>query len=295
MTATDSRGDVVGLPANFDREWRGFNRGQVRSYVDTMEEELRLVAADRDAAVERAERLVRLLDDLRAENEQLQERIDRICRTPIEPDGLQERMRRMVELAREEAAEIIARAKGVAEDNWESAERAALLLQERYDRLAEELDTYRRQAEAEQYELLRRTEARAEAMVLRCEQRRQELDEQAERRRQQVEHDFELAMAERRGDAMREVAEQKSAAASEAERLVGEARQQAERMVAEARGQVEVLREIRDRAARQMHSARDLLGDAESVLQSRPNETVPPVHRVSANESGVISVARQPA
>ncbi|WP_116040554.1 DivIVA domain-containing protein [Amycolatopsis palatopharyngis] len=273
MTAIDSRGDVVPLPADFDREWRGFSRAQVNSYVDSVEAELRLVAADRDAAVSRAEQLVRRLDDLRAENEQLQQRIDRICRTPIEPDGLQDRMRRMVELAREEAAEIIGRAKAVAEDSWVSAEQAATRLRERYDRLTDELDSYRRHAEAERHELLRRTEAQVEAMRRRTEQRSRELDEQAANRRRQIEQDFELAMIERRNEATRVVDQRKSAAAAEADRLVREARRRADRLVGEAREQVEILAAVRDRSIRQLSAARELLDDAEAMLSSEPQES----------------------
>lgn len=273
MTAIDSRGDVVPLPADFDREWRGFSRAQVNSYVDSVEAELRLVAADRDAAVSRAEQLVRRLDDLRAENEQLQQRIDRICRTPIEPDGLQDRMRRMVELAREEAAEIIGRAKAVAEDSWVSAEQAATRLRERYDRLTDELDSYRRHAEAERHELLRRTEAQVEAMRRRTEQRSRDLDEQAANRRRQIEQDFELAMIERRNEATRVVDQRKSAAAAEADRLVREARRRADRLVGEAREQVEILAAVRDRSIRQLSAARELLDGAEAMLSSEPQES----------------------
>ncbi|SFB64401.1 hypothetical protein SAMN05216266_1439 [Amycolatopsis marina] len=290
MTAIDSRGDMVPLPAEFDREWRGFNRSQVLSYVDSVEAELRLVAADRDAAVARAEQFVRHLDDLRAENDQLRERIDRICRTPIEPDGLQDRMRRMVELAREEAAEIIARARAVAEESWASAEQAANRLRERYDRLTDELDSYRRQAEAEQRELLWRTEAQVEAMRRRTEHRERELEEQAAARRKQIENDFELAMTERRNEAMRAMDQRRSAAEAEADKLVRDARQRAERLVCAAREQVDVLAGIRDRAVRQLRTARGLLDDAEVLLVPEQDES-PQAEAVGA---GGIPAARQP-
>jgi cell division septum initiation protein DivIVA len=252
MTAIDSSGDVLSRRTDFDREWRGFSRGQVLSYVDNVEAELELLTADRDAAVSRAEELVRHLDQLRAQNAQLQERLDRVCRSPIEPDGLQDRLRRMVELAREESDEIIARAQAVAEDSWASAEQAAIRLRERYERLDGELDSYRHR----------------------------------------VEGDFELAMAERRNEAMRAVAEQKAAATAEAERLVQDAREQASRLVAAARRQVEVLFEIRDRTADQLHCTRELLADAESALQSRPEDVM---QSVAVKQVGEIPAARQPA
>lgn len=292
MTAIDSRGGVVTQRTDFGREWRGFSRSQVTSYVDEVEADVRLLTADRAAAVARADELVRHVEQLQVENAQLQERIDRICRSPIEPDGLQDRFRRMVELARDEADEIVARAEAAAEDSWVHAEQAAVRLRERYERLDGELDTYRDQAEVEQEALIRRIEAQVESMAHRTKQRRRELDEQAERRRSQVERDFELAMTQRRNEAMRSVAERKAAATAEAGRLVEDAREQAARLVAAARRQVEVLFEIRDRTADQLHSTRDLLANAETALRSRPEGVM---QSVSVEQVGEIPAARQPA
>ncbi|MEC3981612.1 hypothetical protein [Amycolatopsis sp. H20-H5] len=53
-----------------------------------------------------AEQVTRLL----AENQVLRERICRICRSPLQADGLSERMMLLVELANEEAVDLDARA-----------------------------------------------------------------------------------------------------------------------------------------------------------------------------------------
>ncbi|KZB84165.1 M protein [Amycolatopsis regifaucium] len=94
----------------FDLAWRGFNRAQVREFVREVETELRRVAAERDEAIRRGEALAAKLTAAQEENRELKATVDRISRVPIAPDALQERSRRMLELTREEAEEITARA-----------------------------------------------------------------------------------------------------------------------------------------------------------------------------------------
>ncbi|WP_410665815.1 M protein [Amycolatopsis sp. lyj-84] len=94
----------------FDLAWRGFNRAQVREFVREVETELRRVAAERDEAIRRGEALAARLTAAQEENRELKASVDRISRVPIAPDALQERSRRMLELTREEADDITARA-----------------------------------------------------------------------------------------------------------------------------------------------------------------------------------------
>ncbi|MFC3448637.1 M protein [Amycolatopsis speibonae] len=94
----------------FDLAWRGFNRAQVREFVREVETELRRAAAERDEAIRRGEALAARLTAAQEENRELKASVDRISRVPIAPDALQERSRRMLELTREEADDITARA-----------------------------------------------------------------------------------------------------------------------------------------------------------------------------------------
>ncbi|UMP01032.1 M protein [Amycolatopsis sp. EV170708-02-1] len=94
----------------FDLAWRGFNRAQVREFVREVEAELRRVEAERDEAIRRGEALADKLTATQEENRELKASVDRISRVPIAPDALQERSRRMLELTREEADDITARA-----------------------------------------------------------------------------------------------------------------------------------------------------------------------------------------
>ena len=91
-------------------EWRGYSRKQVDKRLDDLRAELRKLAGDREAVVSQAEQLAKLLEEARAENRELQLRVDRISRSPVELDGLANRLVRMVELAKEESADLSARA-----------------------------------------------------------------------------------------------------------------------------------------------------------------------------------------
>lgn len=207
MTATDIRQDLVPLRTDFDSSWRGYDRAQVQHYVHNAETELAIVTADRDAAVARTEHLVRELDDARAQVDALRARIDRISRTPLSPDGLSERLRRMVELANAEAAEVTARARAAARHSWS---------------LADQSDTLARQAA----------------------QRRRELDEQAAKAREEVQADFEAAMSARRAESLRAIAEQERVAAEHAAKIVADAKAEVDALRAQRAQLIEELRDV---------------------------------------------------
>ncbi|WP_053720721.1 hypothetical protein [Saccharothrix sp. NRRL B-16348] len=275
-------GDLVPLRADFDVAWRGYDRSQVRRYVEGVEAELRVLAVDRDAAEARADDLARQLETARAEIRVLREHVDRISRTPIEPDALTARLRRMAELAHEEAAEITARAQAVAENHWATAERAAARVRERSERLVAELDAQRRKAEAEHRTLMREAGDRILATAREAEQRRRELDERAAAIREEVQVDFELAMSARRAESMAAMAAQEAAARARADQLVRAAEDHARRIVTEARQRVDELRARRDRIAAGLRGARELLAEADPLLHA-PLDDIPAQRTGSAH------------
>jgi cell division septum initiation protein DivIVA len=244
--------DVARTRPGFDLAWRGFQRAQVVEYVEWAEAEIRRLTAGRDAAAHRAEALAE-------ENRELRAKIDRISRTPIAPDALQERSRRMIELTREEATEITARATETAERIKHAAELEAVRLteKERAALAAAEADRERQRTEHE--ELLRAAG-----------QRRRELDEAAAHRRARQEEDHTRALTVRRADAMRELAEQDTAARTKADRLVAEATQRSETLVTEAEREVAALTEVRDKLHASLTGCRALLAEATIALDERP-------------------------
>ncbi|SDW38026.1 hypothetical protein SAMN05421504_101436 [Amycolatopsis xylanica] len=130
MTTAD---EVEELRPGFDVTWRGYDRQEVQSYLRCVETELRLLTAEREAARAHASDVTRILEAVAEENRDLRARIDRICRTPIEPDGLAERLGRMVELAKEEAVALVSEA---AEEAATTRERVAAQLREAQAHLA---------------------------------------------------------------------------------------------------------------------------------------------------------------
>jgi cell division septum initiation protein DivIVA len=274
--------ELVPLHTDFDLVWRGCDREQVRQYVARVETELRLLTVDRDAAVRRADALAEQLAAARAEVRALAERLDRVCRTPVDPGGLGERLRHMVELAHAEAEEITTRARAAAEQDRATAQQAADRLRRRSEYLVAELDRRRAELETEHRELMARAHERVETLTREAERRRRELDEQAAHLREQIQSDFELATAARRAETMRELAEERTAAQAEAERLVQEAERQANDMIANARREVDRLRAYRDRIVDGLHAARRTLAEAGPLLAPLPEETVAAENVVAA-------------
>lgn len=108
------------LPESFALTFRGYDREQVDERVDELLAEIRLLTADRDAAVAEAEELARRLEQARAGNAALRARADRLCRAPADPAAVGDRVRHLLELAHAEADEIVGTAR----------ERAAAIVRE---------------------------------------------------------------------------------------------------------------------------------------------------------------------
>ncbi len=255
--------DLVPERTGFDLAWRGFHRGQVRDFVEQTEKEKARLTAQRDASARRAAALAE-------ENRQLRAKIDRISRTPIAADALQERSRRMIELTREEAAEIIACAREYAERIKVEANREAARLTERERALVAEAEAERQEKRAEDEELMRQAETR-----------RRELDQAAARRRAQIEEDLTRSLTAQREAAMQELAEADEAARTKADRMFADAVGCALDLVAEAEHEVNVLNDLRDRLMRSMRGCRTLLAEAGAALEPRPGDPTVPVQRRS--------------
>jgi cell division septum initiation protein DivIVA len=258
--------DVTRTQPGFDLAWRGFHRAQVGEYVEWAEAEIRRLTAERDSARQRGAALAE-------ENRELRVKIDRISRTPIAPDALQERSRRMIELTREEAAEITAHATETAERIRREAAAEAVRLTEKERELVAAAEADRERQRAEHEELMRAAE-----------QRRRELDEAAAHRRAQLEEDHTRAMKVRRADSMRELAEQDAVARAKADQLVAEAAQRGEAMVGAAEREVAALTEVHDKLKAALTGCRELLAEAAVALDRPapfdPEATLPMSKRV---------------
>ncbi|MBB5958511.1 cell division septum initiation protein DivIVA [Saccharothrix tamanrassetensis] len=272
--------ELVPLRIAFDVSWRGYRRDQVRRYVDEAEADVRLLTADRDAALRCAGLLAARLEAQRRENRVLRARLDRVCRSPLDIGGAEERAWDVVRLAQEEAGEIAARARAAAERAWVVERRAEASRRRRHEALIAQLEAHRRHAETEHRALLDRARAEVAALSREAERRRRELDDRAARTRRRVVEDFELAMSVRRAEALRALARQEDAARAEAERIVREARRR-----------VAVLTGHRDRVAAGLRAAAEVLTRVDSVLTLAPAQ-VPPAPELPAPH---LSVSDLPA
>ncbi|MFB9928134.1 DivIVA domain-containing protein [Amycolatopsis halotolerans] len=255
--------DLMSVRPSFDSAWRGYQRGQVEEFVTWVEAEFRRLAAERDAAAQQAA-------ELAERNRELRATVDRISRTPIEPDALQERSRRMVELTREEAAEITARAEDTAARIIADAKAEAVRLTEKERALVEAVSADRVQQREEHEDLLRSAV-----------EERKAADEAAAKERRRLEEHLTRTLADRRTDALREIADRTATARAEADAHVRQATDHATRIVADAEQRVAELVAVQHRVKAALRGARELLATANADLA--PDGTpVPNQRRTSA-------------
>jgi hypothetical protein len=228
-----SERDLVPLGAGFDIVKRGYSRTQVEEHLERLDSDLRLIAADRDAAVSQAADLARQMERARSELDDLRGQVNRLSLPPTTLEGLSERLQRMLKLAQEEASDTKARAEADAGQIRARSEADAAALRNRYEKLIAEVDGRRVELEIEHRELVEKSQAEIALKVKQAEDERIRADEEAGARRSQIEDDFEIAMAARRTEAMKTLAEQEATSKSEAQRRVREASEEAARISAQ--------------------------------------------------------------
>jgi hypothetical protein len=196
--------DLLPLRTDFDVVVRGYDRRQVLGYVQSVEADNQLLSTDRDAAMAQAEELTRQLALARSEVGRLRSALDRVCRTPLDEASLSERLRRMVELADEDAQDIARQAQARIEQAWHTAEAAIGRLRERQQAKLDQLAVRQAAMEAEHSELMTTARARIEKMTREASVRRRELDASAEKQRNQARAELESTLAAARAAARQE-------------------------------------------------------------------------------------------
>lgn len=282
MGPIDDR-DLIPLRPAFDIVRRGYDRAQVDYRVEELQACLRITTADSEAAAAQAAELTRQLEAVRQELDEARREVQRLGAPPDTVEGLSERLKRMLRLAQNEAAEIIARAEKDAVTRRATAEQEASGLRTRYEEMISETKRRRSEMETEHQQVL--TEARQQATELVTEARRKagDLGTAAAAQRKQVEEDFEITMSARRTEAMRALTEQEQTSKVEAQRRVAEATEAARRVVTEAdrnavalvdeaTRRVDQLRMVRGQIAEQLQSVQSMLDTAVQELVPTPQE-----------------------
>ena len=91
--------DRGSIPLPFSTVRKGFDRDEVRNYFERFDAELRVTAADRDAAAAQARDLAKQLVDARDEIDDLRKDVDRLSVPPTTAEGMSDRISRMLRLA----------------------------------------------------------------------------------------------------------------------------------------------------------------------------------------------------
>jgi hypothetical protein len=272
-----SERDLVPLGAGFDIVKRGYSRTQVEEHLERLDSDLRLIAADWDAAVSQAADLARQMERARSQIDELRAQVDRLSLPPTTLEGLSERLQRMLKLAQEEASDTKARAEADAAALRARAEADATALRNRYEKLIAEVDGRRIELETEHREVMEKAHADLAAKAKEAEAARIKADEEAQARRTQIEEDFEIAMAARRTESMKALAEQEATSKAEAERRVREATEEAARIraqVAEEQrtSKAEAERRVREATEEANRRRHDAITEAQARLQDAVDE-----------------------
>jgi hypothetical protein len=299
-----SERDLVPLGAGFDIVKRGYSRAQVEEHLERLDSDLRLIAADRDAAVSQAADLARQMERARSQIDELRAQVDRLSLPPTTLEGLSERLQRMLKLAQEEASDTKARAEADAVQLRARAEADATALRNRYEKLIAEVDGRRIELETEHREVMAKAHADLAAKAKEAEAARITADEAAKARRTQIEEDFEIAMAARRTESMKALAEQEATSKAEAERRLREATEEAARIRAQVAEEQRTskaeaerrVREATEEANRRRHEAiteaQARLQDAVDEAHRRVREATEEANRRMSHASGRVEALR---
>jgi len=281
----------------FAHHWNGYDRQQVKEYLEQVDTAMRQLRAERDQAHEQVNSLTEELESEREHTGTLRKRVDELMAPPENLADLDQRMKRVGHLAYLQADEITTRAQTAAEENWKETAKASIALRERYRSLLKELDTQAEALHAEHRSALEQTRAEVQELTVDAVKRREKLDEEAERRRRAIEQDFEADMAQQRSSLEKYIADQRTAskqqaekrlseATAEAKQCVAEAKHEADRRLKEANAVVERLSALSEDAHGRLRKADEVLADAEGKLEPTEAEQRPVPRAEDADDSG---------
>lgn len=292
-------------PAPFAVVLRGYDREQVSEQFRRFQSEIRVLAADRDAASAHARELTDLLDDAQDEIDNLRRDIDRLAVPPTTAEGMGDRIARMMRLASDEASEIRAAAQAAADETRSVAAQDADAARREANEIHEDMTTRRAAMEEEHARTMEL--ARAEADRVRAQGRTdiERLDATAQENRERVQSDFDVAMTNRRDRAIAMIGELENQSQSEAVSRLATANDRACRTIEATNTLAEqTIEETNTTAAYQVAEARRI---AEQMMAARTSileqldlvrvqlEQVPAQLAEPANEAAAVAQRIAPA
>lgn len=238
--------EVIPLHAPFEIVLRGFNRQQVIDHMESLEGQIAMIAADRDAALRQAADLSRVLEHLRREAEESTGRLQRLQRSSL--GGVGVRIQHMLQLAEDEIAALRADAQHETRTLREHARAEA-------DRLLRDTTARCERLEAESAE--RRNAAETES-AQRC--RRAEQD--SEHRRRTAEQQSEQDIARREAEAQARISNYQTGGIAALHLVMSLAGQQLSSRLAEVEREVSRFTELRAEVTARLSSAHRVLVEA---------------------------------
>ncbi|EGD53460.1 hypothetical protein SCNU_18973 [Gordonia neofelifaecis NRRL B-59395] len=180
---------------------RGYDRDQVTDHLRRLDAELRMMAADRDAAHANSDELQGHLDEARHRIRDLQDEVNTLSVPPTTVAGMTDRVSRMLQLATDEASEVRANARDEADETVSVAR--------------QEADDIRASAAAAATRTKELAQEHADSIITDAEKRAAEIDEAAQKRAEESKKEQE--------DARKRAQEIIAAAEADAARLRGAA------------------------------------------------------------------------
>lgn len=256
-------------PAPFAVVLRGYDRDQVTEQFHRYQAELRVLAADRDAASAHARELTDLLDEAQDEIDNLRREVDRLSVPPTSAEGMSDRIARMMRLASDEASEIRAAAQNESAEVRSLARQDAENTRREADRVRSDMTARREAMEKEHEATMTQATAEAERIKAEAEAEAENLSRSAAENRERVQTDFDMAMSMRRDKAIRTITELEEASKEEARERIDSANERAEQTLNTANATAEQkLEDTNNRIAIQVANARRITEDMQSLRAS---------------------------
>ena len=218
----------IALRHNLATVRRGYEPAAVVAAISRLEAETSLLQADRNQAIEHRHQIAGELKAAHAEIEELRGEVRRLGRAPVTSEDMSQRLRSMLSLAEQEAAEIRAKAdedasllRSEAEDYaWQARQDADERVRQsrmQAEQLAAERTRILDAAHQESAHTIAATEHDINARTIAAEQERKRADEEASRRRAAEDEDYRIASDARRMATNKEIESERIAAAAAAE------------------------------------------------------------------------------
>lgn len=262
---------------------RGYDRDQVNDFFRRFDAEMRVIAADRDAATANARELADNLEIAREDIDELRREVNKLSVPPTTVQGMSERVSSMLRLASDEASEIRARSEAEAAETLSIAHQEA---QEHRDEIAgqnQEMADRLAAMKSEHEATMSAAHAEAQRIIAEASAAAEELDARSQSNRERIQEDFDLTMAARRSEALEQAKELETTSKADAKERLDTARAEAEstrqraasaatERVTRAQEVAEQIRALRSRMLVQLSEIRSQLDDVPQLLAEADSE-----------------------